>query len=341
MLQDGPPAGIKPFIREMEKIFVSAQYPGEPFERLRGKYRVEEFLGNRLPTRDELLERARGAIAVISTVSDRIDKEFIDLLSDLRIVSNCGVGYENIDVPYATGRGVMVANTPDVLTETTADLAWALMISAARRVVEADAFVRRGDFKCWHPSLLLGRNIHGKTLGIFGMGRIGTAAARRASGFGMRVIYNNRSRNEKGEGETGAVFVDFPNLLEESDFIIIASPLNHHTRGRFGMDEFRRMKRTAVIVNVGRGPIIKEKELAEALGEGIIWGAGLDVYENEPDVYPGLLELNNTVLLPHIGSASSETRIRMIEMAVESVELALAGKAPKHLVNPEVLERIG
>ncbi len=321
----------------MEKIFVSAQYPGEPFGRLRKKYMVEEFLGNRLPTRDELLEGARGSIAVISTVSDRIDKEFIDLLPGLRIVSNCGVGYENIDVPYATGRGVMVTNTPDVLTETTADLAWALLISAARRVLEADAYVRRGDFKCWHPSLLLGQNIHGKTLGVFGMGRIGTAAAGRASGFGMKVIYNNRKRNEKAERETGAVFVEFPSLLEESDFIIVASPLNDETRGRFGLKEFRRMKRTAVIVNVGRGPIIKEKELAEALREGIIWGAGLDVYEREPDVDPGLLKLNNAVLLPHIGSASSETRIRMIEMAVESVELALSGKTPKHLVNPDVL----
>lgn len=325
----------------MKKIYVSAQYPGEAFERLRKEYRVQEFLGERLPTRAELLEGAAGSTAVISTVSDQIDKEFIDLLPDLKIVSNCGVGYENIDVAYATERGVMITNTPDVLTETTADLAWALMMSAARRVIEADAYVRRGDFKCWHPSLLLGRNIHGKTLGIFGMGRIGTAAARRAAGFGMRVIYNNRRRNEEAEKETGAVYADFPQLLKESDFIIVSSPLNDETRGRFGLREFRQMKRTAVIVNVGRGPIIKENELASALREGIIRGAGLDVYEKEPDVDPGLLKLNNAVLLPHIGSASSETRIRMIEMAVESVELALGGKTPGHLVNPKVLGRIG
>jgi glyoxylate reductase len=325
----------------MKKIYVSAQYPGEPFERLRKEYLVQEFPGERLPARAELLEGAAGSIAVISTVSDKIDKEFMDLLPGLKIVSNCGVGYENIDVPYATERGVMITNTPDVLTETTADLAWALMISAARRVVEADAYVRRGDFKCWHPSLLLGQNIYGKTLGIFGMGRIGTAAARRAAGFEMRVIYNNRRRNEKAEKETGAVFADFPQLLKESDFIIVSSPLNDETRGRFGLAEFRQMKRTAVIVNVGRGPIIKEDELAAALREGIIRGAGLDVYEKEPDVDPGLLELNNAVLLPHIGSASEETRIRMIEMAVESVELALSGKPPRHLVNPEVLGRPG
>ncbi|MEW6144953.1 MAG: D-glycerate dehydrogenase [Thermodesulfobacteriota bacterium] len=325
----------------MEKIYVSAHYPGEPFGRLREKYIVEEFPGDRLPTRAELLEGASGSIAVISTVSDRIDKEFIDLLPGLKIVSNCGVGYENVDVAYATERGVMVTNTPDVLTETTADLAWALMISAARRVVEADAYVRRGDFKCWHPSLLLGQNIHGKTLGIFGMGRIGAAAARRAAGFGMKVVYNNRRRNENAERETGAVYADFQSLLRESDFILVSSPLNDETRGRFGLAEFRQMKRTAVIVNVGRGPIIKEGELAAALKEGIIWGAGLDVYEREPDVDPELLKRKNTVLLPHIGSASAETRIRMIEMAVESVDLALGGKIPEHLVNPEVLERMG
>jgi glyoxylate reductase len=344
-LKAAEPFDLQPSFRKViemtKKIYVSAQYPGDTLRTLRESYDVLEFRGERLPSRAEFLEEAAGSIAVISTVSDNMDKELIDLLPDLKIVSNCGVGYENVDVAYATGRGVMVTNTPDVLTETTADLAWALMISAARRVVEADAYVRRGDFKCWHPSLLLGQNIHGKTLGIFGMGRIGTAAARRAAGFGMRVIYNNRKRNKKAERETGAIYADFPSLLRESDFILVSSPLNDETRGRFGLAEFRQMKRTAVIVNVGRGPIIKEGELAAALRDGIIWGAGLDVYEREPEVDPGLLKLKNTVLLPHIGSASAETRIRMIEMAVESVELALGGKIPKHLVNPEVLKRIG
>lgn len=233
----------------------------------------------------------------------------------------------------------MVTNTPDVLTETTADLAWTLLMSVARRVVEGDASVRGGEFKCWHPSLLLGRNIHGKTLGIFGMGRIGAAVARRATGFNMRVIYWSRSRKEESERGTGAVYVDFPRLLEESDFIVITSPLNEETRGRFGLEEFRRMKTTSIIVNVGRGPIIKEGELVSALRDGLIWGAGLDVYENEPEVNGELIELENTVLLPHIGSASQETRESMIDMAVVSVELALGGKTPGHLVNPEVFER--
>ncbi|MEQ9619136.1 MAG: D-glycerate dehydrogenase [Deltaproteobacteria bacterium] len=323
----------------MKKIYVSARYPGGSIERLKKKYEVSEFSGECLPTRKELLEGARGSSAVITTVSDAVDKEFIDMLPDLKIVSNCGVGYENVDVDYATKKRVMVTNTPDVLTETTADLAWALLMSAARRVVEGDAHVRGGEFKCWHPSLLMGRNVHGKTLGIFGMGRIGTAVARRASGFNISVIYHSRSRKEESERETGAVYADFPRLLEESDFIVITSPLNEETRGRFGLEEFRRMKATSIIVNVGRGPIIKEDELASALRDGLIWGAGLDVYENEPRVNSELLGLENTVLLPHIGSASRETRESMIDMAVRSVELALGGKAPVHLVNPEVLKR--
>ncbi len=322
----------------MKKIFVSAQYPGDSLERLRKDYEVLEFLGNRLPTRKELLEGARGSSAVITTVSDTIDREFMDLLPDLKIVSNCGVGYENIDVDYATRKGVMVTNTPDVLTETTADLAWALMLSVGRRVVEGDSYVRGGEFRCWHPSLLLGRNIHDKTLGIFGLGRIGTAVARRAKGFNMRVLYRSRRRKEDAEKETGAVYAEFSEMLRESDFIVITAPLTEETRGRFGLDEFRMMKTGSVIVNIGRGPIIKEKELVTALKDGLIWGAGLDVYEYEPEVDEELLKLKNTVLLPHIGSASQETRVNMIDMAVDSVELALEGRTPLHLVNPGVLE---
>lgn len=324
----------------MKKIFVSLEYPGEAVGRLAEKYEVAVFREVCLPTRKELLEGAAGSSAVISTVADSIDREFIDLLPDLKIVSNCGVGYENVDVAYATERGVMVTNTPKVLTETTADLAWALIFAVARRVVEADAYVREGRFKTWHPSLLMGQNVHGKTLGVFGMGRIGSAVARRASGFGMKVLYHNRSRNEASEKETGAEYVEFSRLLEESDFIVITSPLNEGTRGRFGAEEFRQMKRSAIIVNVGRGPIIKEAELAVALKDGTIWGAGLDVYEKEPEIDPELPDLPNTVLLPHIGSAARETREDMIDMAVTSVELALDGKPPKHLVNPEVLERL-
>ena len=322
----------------MKKIFVTSQYPGESVKRLSEKYDVVVFSKPTLPTGKELLENAKGSAALITTVSDIVSREVIDLCPDLKIVSNSAVGYENVDIPYATEKGVFVTNTPNVLTETTADLAWALMLSVARRIIEADAYVRDGKFECWHPSLLLGMNIHQKTLGVYGMGRIGTAVAKRAKGFNMRVIYQNRSRNQKAEDDTGAEFVDFETLLKESDFIVITAPLTKDTRGRFGLDEFREMKSTSIIVNVGRGPIIKERELAAALKEGLIWGAGLDVYENEPQVNEELIGLKNTVLLPHIGSASIETRERMIEMAVQSVELALGGEVPEHLVNPEVLE---
>jgi glyoxylate reductase len=322
----------------MKKIFITSQYPGESLIRLSGKYDVEVFPKTTLPTGGELLENARGSVALITTVSDLVDKKVIDSCPDLKIVSNSGVGYENVDISYATEKGIFVTNTPNVLTETTADLVWALMFSVARRIVEADAYVREGKFTCWHPSLLLGMDIHEKTLGVYGMGRIGTAVAKRAAGFNMRVIYQNRGRNRISEDETGAAFVDFETLLKESDYIAITAPLTEDTRGRFGLGEFQKMKSTSIIVNVGRGPIIKESELATALKEGAIWGAGLDVFENEPQVNNELLELKNTVLLPHIGSASIETRERMIDMAVQSVELALRGEVPKHLVNPEVLQ---
>jgi glyoxylate reductase len=256
----------------------------------------------------------------------------------LKLVSNAGVGYENVDIPYSTKKGIFVTNTPHVLTETTADLAWALMFSVARKIVEADEYVRAGEFTCWHPSLLLGMNIHNATLGIFGMGRIGGAVAKRAKGFNMRVIYQNRSRNEEAESQTGARYVDFETLLKESDFLVITAPLTDETRGQFGMEEFKKMRQGSIIINVARGPIVKEAELAKALQEGIIWGAGLDVFENEPDVNEELLKLKNTVLVPHIGSASIQTREKMIDMAVESVELALSGEIPENLVNPEVLE---
>ena len=322
----------------MKKIFITSQYPGEPVDRLSRKYEVEIYSKPETPSPEELIDGARGCSAIITTVADILDRKLIDSCPDLRVVANAGVGYENIDVEYATEKGIYVTNTPDVLTETTADLAWTLMMSVARRILEADSYVRDGKFKCWHPSLLLGMSVSGMTLGIFGMGRIGSAVARRAQGFDMRVLYHNRRRNRKAESHTSALFSDFDSLLKESDFIVVAAPLNDESRGRFGEAEFAAMKETAIIVNIGRGPIIKEAELACALADGVIWGAGLDVYEYEPDVNTELLELPNVVLLPHIDGASVATRIKMIDMAVSNVELALQGKAPLNLVNPGVIE---
>ena len=324
----------------MKKVFVTSnKLPGTVVDDLKDKFDVEVFDKDNLPTKSEIIEGAKDARAIISTVSNQIDREIIDNCPDLMIISNYGVGFENIEVSYATKKGIFVTNTPDVLTETTADLAWALMFAVARRVVEGDRVVREGEFKRWGPDFLLGLDVYGKTLGIYGMGRIGRAVARRSNGFGMRVIYNSRSRKSEAEEETKCTFVNFQSLLNESDFLVITVPLNESTRGRFGLGEFKSMKNDSILVNISRGPIVKEKELAEALGKGLIWGAGLDVYEKEPEVEKDLLKMKNVVLLPHVGSASLETRVKMSEMAVANAASALKGEIPKNLVNPEVLTR--
>lgn len=317
----------------MKKVFITARLPGDSVNRLSDKFDVHVFPGRKTPSMKQLVESASESSALITMVTDTIDREVIDNFKELRIISNCGVGYENIDTEYATEKGIFVTNTPGVLTEATADLAWTLLMSVARRVIEGDRLVRKGKFINWEPTLLLGQNIYGKTIGIYGMGRIGAAIAKRAPGFSMDIIYHNRNRRDDAERDTGAKYVHFETLLESSDFLVISAPLNSETNGRFGSEEFRLMKKTSVIVNVGRGKIIREKELAAALSEGEIWGAGLDVFENEPDVNEDLLMLDNTVLLPHLGSASYETRCMMAEMAVTSVEEALSGKTPSNAVN--------
>ncbi len=323
----------------MKKVFVTSnKLPGRAVDDLKNNFDVEIFDKEDLPTKSEIIEGAKDACAIISTVSNQIDREIIDHCPDLAIISNYGVGFENIEVSYATKEGIFVTNTPDVLTDTTADLAWALMFAVARRVVEGDKVVREGGFKRWGPNFLLGLDVHGKTLGIYGMGRIGRAVAGRSNGFGMRVIYHSRSRNFDAEEETGCTLVNFKNLLEESDFLVITVPLTDSTRGRFGLGEFKSMKHDSILVNISRGPIVKEKELAEALEKGFIWGAGLDVYEKEPEVEKNLLNMKNVVLLPHVGSASLETRAKMSDMAVRNVVSALSGDIPKNLVNPEVLK---
>lgn len=321
----------------MKKVVVTAKLPGRDIERLAESYYVKTFDEPTVPETDRVLEEARDAHALITMVSDRITAHFMDRCPDLKIISNCAVGYENIDIPAAAERGIYVTNTPDVLTEATADLAWSLILSTARRIVEADRYVRDGRFVAWKPTLLLGMNVYGKTLGIFGMGRIGSAVARRARGFDMEVIYHNRNPNPEIERKTGAKYVGFGDLLWKSDFLVISSPLSPGTRGKFGTTQFESMKNSAIIVNVGRGPIIKETELVEALKKGVIRGAGLDVFENEPDIDPGLMNMDNVVLLPHMGSGSRETREEMAAMAVRAVEAALRGETPEHLVNREAL----
>ena len=286
--------------------------------------------------RERLVAELSDAEALVCQLTDRIDGDLLALASGLRIVANVAVGYENVDVGAACERGIVVSNTPDVLTEATADLTFALLLAAARRVAEGDATVRRGGFPAWGlDQPLTGSDVHGKTLGIVGMGRIGTAVARRGRlGFGMKILYHNRTRNEVAERELGAKRIGFEKLLEESDFVCVHVPLTDATRHLFGPEAFTRMKPTAILVNVARGPVVDEEALVRALETGEIAGAGIDVYEHEPHVHPDLLRLTERVALtPHLGSATRETRYAMAQLAVDNVLAVLAGKEPITPVN--------
>jgi len=284
---------------------------------------------------DELRAIAQEYDGMICLLSDRIGEDVLSAARRLRVVANYAVGFDNIDVPAATRRGIAVTNTPDVLTNATAELAWALLLSVARRVVEGDRLVRAGEFHGWEPLMLLGYEVAGKTLGIIGAGRIGTAMARRARGFDMRILYTRPSGPRPEMDELGAQHVDLEWLLRESDFISIHTPLTPSTRHLIGRPQFALMKPTAILINTGRGPVVDEAALAEALATRRIAGAGLDVYEFEPRVEPALLELDNVVLLPHIGSATFEARAAMAKLAAENVLDTLRGKIPRTCLNPE------
>jgi glyoxylate reductase len=254
----------------------------------------------------------------------------------LRVVANMAVGYDNVDVPAATARGILVTNTPGVLTETTADMAWALLLAAARRVAEGDRLTRTGGWKAWHPSFLLGRDVHGATLGIVGLGQIGLAVARRARGFDMRLLYHSRTRRPEAESELGLGFVELEQLLKESDFVSLHVFLSPQTRHLIGERELALMKPTAVLVNTTRGPVVDQRALYRALKEGRIAAAGLDVAEEEPvPLDDPLLTLDNVTITPHVGSASVATRGKMAAMAVENVLAALRGEQPPNCVNPQ------
>ena len=285
--------------------------------------------------RAELLQIVKGVDALLPMLTDRIDDELLDAAgSQLKIVANNAVGYDNIDVAAAKRHNVVVTNTPGVLTETTADLAWTLLMAAARRVGEGERFLRGGKWTCWSPMQLLGMDIHGATLGIFGMGRIGQAMARRAAGFGMNVIYTDSFRMADGaEKALNVTYVDKETLVRDSDFISCHCPLTPETRHAFGAAEFNVMKQTAVFVNTSRGPVVDEAALADALKAGRIFAAGIDVFEQEPKVHPALLECENAVLIPHLGSASVETRSRMSAIAAQNIIACLRGEAPPNVVH--------
>lgn len=288
----------------------------------------------------ELISRLKDKVGLVCLLTDTIDDEVLSGAPNLKVVANVAVGYNNIDIAAATRRGVVVTNTPGVLTETTADFAWALLMATARRVVEADQYVRAGKFTSWQFMTLLGEDVNGKTLGVLGFGRIGQAMARRAQGFGMRVLYHSRKQADPAtESALRATWVDKETLFKESDFVTVHTPLIPETHHLIGAQEIAAMKRSAILINAARGPIVHEAALVEALSEGRIAGAGLDVFEEEPGIHPGLLTLPNVVLAPHIASASRETRTRMAAMAIENCLAVAQGKTPPNPVNPEALKK--
>lgn len=326
----------------MPRIFVTRVIPNEGLDLLRREFGEAQVIvapHDRVIRRDELLAGVRGVDALLSILTDTIDDGVMEAAGpQLKIIANYAVGYNNIDVGAATARRIPVTNTPGVLTETTADLTWAILLATARRLGEGERLVRASKWAGWGPMLLLGVDVYGKTLGIFGMGRIGQAVARRARGFDMRVIYTDVSPlPAETEKALGVTYVDKPTLLAESDFISIHCPLIPETIHAFGAAEFKAMKKSAIIVNTARGPVIDEEALADALQSGEIRAAGLDVFEEEPRVHPKLLECENALLIPHLGSATKETRGKMAEIAARNIIARLNGQRPPNCVNPEVL----
>jgi glyoxylate reductase len=283
--------------------------------------------------------RIVNADALLCLLTDTIDRELIERSRRLKIVANYAVGYNNIDVAACSEKGIAVTNTPGVLTETTADMAMTLMLTIAKRVVEADAFVRDGKFKGWEPMLLLGADITGKTIGIIGAGRIGQAVARRAAGFDMRILYTDPNRIERIETKYHAKKVTLEHLLEQADYVSLHVPLDASTHHLINADRLTLMKKGAFLINTSRGPVVDEKALTEVLKTRRIGGAALDVFENEPEITPGLTELPNVVLLPHLASATVETRDKMARMAAENIVAMAREQRPPNLVNPEIFEK--
>lgn len=320
------------------KVYVTRILPKQAMDKIDSYCDAEVWDGELEPPRDILLEKVRNAEGLVSLVTDRIDAELIDRAVKLKVISNYAVGVDNVDVKAATSRGIFVGNTPGVLTETTADFAFALIMSAARRVVEADKSVRAGHWKTWEPMVLLGQDIYGSTLGIIGLGRIGSAVAKRAKGFGMRILYYDINRQSKTEEELGIEWADMEKILVESDFITLhtnLSPLSYHL---IGAEEFKMMRRNCILINTSRGSVVDNMALYEALRDGRIAYAALDVTEPEPiPVNHPLLQLSNVIITPHIASASVATRTKMALMAAENLIAGLKGMLPPNPANPEVL----
>lgn len=320
----------------MAKIFVTRKIPGKALDRLTksdNEVVVSEF--DRPLTEEELLEKAKGVDALLSLLTDRINGDVVDAIGpQLKIVSNYAVGFDNIDIEALTNRGVLVTNTPsNEVNESVAECAWTLMLALSRRVVEGDEAVRRGAYKGWEPDIFLGKNLIGKTIGIIGLGRIGSMVARRAKGFNVEVLYNQRTRKQKEEKELNVKYVEFDELLKKSDFVTIHCPLTEGTRHMINKDSLAKMKKGAFIINTARGAVIQESDLVSALRDGGLGGAALDVYENEPEINPELIGMENVILTPHIASATWEAREKMGEQAVNAILDTLVDKKPDNLVD--------
>ena len=327
--------------RARPPVLVTRRLPQEALDRIVARCDMTLYDGEGVMARHQLLAEVAGKAGAITLLTDRVDEEFLDAAGpQLKIVANYAVGFDNIDVEACTRHGVLASNTPEVLTETTADTAFALMMAAARRIAEGDRFVRSGAPWVWGPLMMLGQDVHHATLGIVGFGRIGQALARRARGFSMRVLYHDMYRPPaEVERELGADYRDLDDLLHESDFVSLHTSLTPQTRHLINARRLALMKPTAVLVNTSRGPVIDEQALAEALRQGQIFAAGLDVFEREPDVHPGLLACDNAVLIPHLGSATVKTRLAMAGLAVDNLLAALEDRHPPTLLNPQAWEQ--
>ncbi len=321
-------------------IFVTRKIPDIGIKKLKERYDVEISSKPRNLTKEELMEGVKGKDALLSLLTDTIDEDIIDAGKDLKVISNYAVGYDNIDVEAATERGIAVTNTPGVLTEATAEIAWALMMAVARNVVQGDEFVRKDRFEGWDPTLMIGHELHGKTLGIVGMGNIGSKVAEISQSFQMDVIYYNRSRNQKVEDEIGAEYVELDELLSRSDFVSLHVPLTEETEGMIGSEELKKMSEDSYLINTARGEVVDEEALVKTLKDGGIAGAGIDVYADEPHgANPEYYDLENVVLTPHLGSASYRAREGMSVMAAENIIAILEGEEPENIVNPVVLKQ--
>ena len=326
----------------MGHVFVTRALPGRAVEMLeKAGHTLDVWAGELPPPRTALLERLPVADAALTMVTDRCDGEILEAARRLRIIANMAVGYDNVEPAGAAARGIWLTNTPGVLAETTADFAFGLLLAVARRISESDRHTRAGGWKTWSPTAFLGPDVHGATLGILGLGEIGTAMARRGRGFGMPILYHNRNRNMAAEAELGAEYVEFDDLLSRSDFVSVHVPLTEKTHHMLGVVEFGLMRPGAVLVNTARGGVIEQDELVDALANGSLGGVGLDVTDPEPlPLDHRLYSFENVVITPHIGSAGTVTRARMAEMAAANIIAALAGEEPPNAVNKPIRRRL-